>query len=240
MTPPSASPSRIHTLPDRIVAGGREAGLDVDAPAQGLVWTPDPAAASDRFLGVDLRAACRTTDHWTRGSDTIAIYEPVDPRQLRATAMWRPCPSDTASAWEVVVSAQTSLEQSDASVAVTADVRGNAVLWGVVAGDAGGIAWQHEPPADPLDTAGVLVRRTDAATPTSLLISGYPGDVHRFAVHQQEGRIGVECWLFSSAAEKGVLFRGRVLAAIGPAAEDTAWAEAIRRWHAATPPVLTT
>jgi hypothetical protein len=237
---PSASPSRIQMSPNRIVAGGMAADLDVDAPAQGLVRATDAGGNSDRFLGVDLRAACTTTDHWTRGSDTIAVYEPADPRQLRATAMWRACPSDTPSAWEVVVSAQTALEQSDASVAVTADVKGDAVLWGVVAGAGGGIAWQATPPADPLETACVLVRRTDAAAPTSLLISGYPGDVHRLVVHQARGRVKAECWLFSSAAEKGVLFRGRVLTAIGPTADDTAWADAIRRWHAATPPVLTT
>lgn len=212
--------------------------MNVDAPSQGLVCTSDTGPRADRFLGIDLRAACATTDHWTRGDDVIAVYEPTDPRRLRATAMWRPCPSDIVSAWEVVVSAQTALEQSDASVAVTADVRGEAVLWGVVSGS--GTAWQPTPPADPRGIACVLVRRVDPVAPTSILISGYPGDVLRFAVHPRNGRVAVECWLFSSAAEKGVLFRGRVLTAIGPAADDTRWADAIRRWHAATPPVLTT
>jgi hypothetical protein len=50
----------------------------------------------------------------------------------------------------------------------------------------------------------------------------------------------VECWLFSTALEKGVLLRSRVLAAIGPAADATLWAADLAASFAASPPMLTT
>jgi hypothetical protein len=50
----------------------------------------------------------------------------------------------------------------------------------------------------------------------------------------------VRCWLFSTAIEKGQLFRSRVLAAVGPARDDEAWAGGLGSAFAAAPPPLTT
>jgi hypothetical protein len=219
-------------------AGGLSAELDIEMPARGIAWAATPTARPDRFLGVDLRSPCRTVDHWTRGVDTVAVYAPDDPRRLRASALWRPCPAPSAAVWEVIVSAQTDLEQSDASLAVVADLAADSILWGIE--HDGSLAWRETPPADACAVRCLLARRPAAVAPTSALVAGYPGDVRRIAAQRRDGRVEVACWLFSSAAEKGVLFRGRVLTAIGPAAEDRAWAEAVLRWHAATPPVLTT
>jgi len=53
-------------------------------------------------------------------------------------------------------------------------------------------------------------------------------------------RARVECRLFGDALEKGVLLRSRVLAAVGPAADDTAWADRLVRGYVALPPMLDT
>ena len=51
--------------------------------------------------------------------------------------------------------------------------------------------------------------------------------------------VGVACWLFSTVIEKGVLMSGRVLAAIGSATRDEAWADELCDAFAAAPPPLT-
>lgn len=227
-------------LPSRTLtvrAAGAAATLDLDAPARGLVHHDQQTSRADELLGLDLRAACLAADAWTRGNDVVGVYEPLDARQLRATAMWRPCAAAAPTAWEVVVSAQTALEQSDASLAVVCDLAADEFVWaGAVAGT---IAWHAAPPADPRTVVGVLARR-GGATASSVLVAGFPGDVRRIVAERAAGRARIACWLFSSMAEKGVLFRGRVLAALGPAADDTAWAAAVWQRYAATPPVLTT
>lgn len=223
--------------PLRIVSAGTAAVLDLDDPGHGLTVSGAQGGAADRLLAVDLRTPCRVADHWTRGDDVVGVYEPSDSRQLRATAMWRPCPAIGGTAWELVVSAQTALEQSDASVAVTCELSASSLLWAVA--DAGTIGWRESPPPVPGDVRGVLVRR-HGPTGSSGLIAGFPGDVRRIMAEMENGRTRITCWLFSSAAEKGVLFRGRVLAALGPAHEDTSWATTALQRYAATPPILTT
>jgi hypothetical protein len=150
--------------------------------------------------------------------------------------MWRPCVTVGGVAWEVVVSAQTSLEQSDASLAVTCELAAERILWG--SAGAAGIDWHDAAPPDPRAVGGLLLRRGGVAG--SVLVAGFPGDVRRIVAEEDAGRVRVVCWLFSSVAEKGVLLRGRVLAALGPSADDTTWATAAWRRYAATPPVLTT
>jgi len=228
--------------PSRVVrlavpaASGLAGAIDIDDAARGIVFTsPAGSGRPDLLLGLDLRAPCRAADHWGRGSDVVAVYEPQDARRLRATAMWRPFPTDDAVAWELVASAQTGLEQSDASLAVACDVAATDVLWALIDDD-GGARWQPSPPQGDRSPVAVLARRGS----TSVLIAGAPADVRHVVARRTDGRMRVECWLFSTAAEKGVLFRGRVLAAIGPSTDDAAWAERLRARHAAAPPVLTT
>lgn len=235
MHPPSPDQKSISPL--RIVAAGTAARLDIDAPNLGLAVSGNAGGEDDRLLGVDLRAACRAADHWIRGEDVVAVYEPADSRLLRATAMWRPCAAVGGAAWEVVVSAQTALEQSDASLAVTCELAADTILWAVE--DADRILWHETPPPHAHVVRGVLVRR-GGTTGSSVLIGGFPGDVRRIMADVTNGRGQIACWVFSSAAEKGVLFRGRVLAAVGPATDETSWATAALLRYAATPPFLTT
>lgn len=210
------------------------ARLDLAAPAAGLVV--DGAGAADQLLGVDLRGPCGPpADHWARGTDLTAIYEPDDRRRLRATAMWRLHPAAVA-AWELVVSAQTTLLHADAALAVVSDVACDAVAW--AAPDAGPFRWQplHGAAPLPADAAFVLARR--AATAAVLAV--HPQDPRRIDVVVGNGRARVACGIFPAAIEKGVILRSRVLGAVGPAAGAEEWAADLCATFAASPPFLDT
>lgn len=211
--------------------------LDPHAAAAGLAVAAETTRAAhsvDHLLGLDLGVACPAADRWLRAVDLTVVYEPADPRRLRATAMWRLHPATGAVAvWELIVSAQTAILQSDPGLAVVSDVAGDESLWAASAGrwaPTGGDA----PPAD---TASVLVRRRGTS---SVLIAVHPADVHHITVERHGDRIRIGCRLFSDAIEKGVLLRGRVLAALGPDVGDTAWADPLIAAFAASPPPLTT
>ena len=204
------------------------AAVDLDHPLRGIT------CGVDHLLGLDLRAACPPVDHWMRGGDIVAVYEPDDPRRVRATALWRRWPATDAAAWEVVVSATTTREQSDASLAVVSDVVAQEIAWGRL--DGARLRWQDSAP----DAAAcVLLRRPAGSGAGSVLITGHPADARQMLARRADGRFHLECWLFSAAAEKGVLFRGRVLAAIGPAPDDTVWATRLWEEFSASPPMLT-
>ena len=218
-----------------LVASRGNCAVDLAAPASGLGGPPP--RESDRLLGLDLRSPrgeARLVDHWVRGDDLVAVYEPADPRRLRATAIWRPLPAP-ATGWELVVSAQTSLVESDSAVAVTASMAGEELLWsrGAATGPAGWLPLVEAP--CPPEATCLLVRRGAEA----VLVAVHPADARQIVISRAGPRVEVACWLFSTALEKGVLLRSRVLAAVGPAA-DTAWADAILTAFAAAPPPLTT
>lgn len=228
--PPWSLDGGVATSPE----GGR---IDLHAPGRGLALGGD----HDRILGVDLRTACGPSEYWIRGADLIAVYEPADPRRLRATAMWRPL-SATAGppdvAWELTLSAQTALEQSDAVLRVVSDV-GCIDLRSRTADG----RWSIVPPGGqpPDDATCLLVRRpvASAAPPATLLVAVHPADARRVAVRRTDGRAEISCWLFSTAIEKGVLVRGRVLAAVGPTDGDETWAGRAVEALASSPPPLT-
>lgn len=204
------------------------ATIDVDAPGRGIV------CGSDQLLGLDLRSPCTASDHWIRGGDIIAVYEPDDPRRLRATALWRNREMTGVAAWELIASATTSRTQSDASLTVVSDVGAAEIVWGrMVDSD---LEWTD---TEPTAADCVLVRRAEPRD-GSVLLAVHPADSRGLIVHRQDVRARIACWLFSAAAEKGVLFRGRTLAAIGPAADDTAWAANLWAAFLAAPPMLTT
>jgi len=219
--------------------GMGSASIRLDHPASGIVFVSgDEPPWSGSLLGLVLEPAAERaagghvevippTDHWVRGDDVVAVYEPQDPRSLRATAMWRRWPTESPSvaAWELVVSCQTSLLESDATVAVRTLV------------PAGEIASQAA-------TAALL--RTSAGR--SVLVATHPLEARRLTMIHAEpaggakgaGPVAIECHLFPSVVEKGVLLRGRVLAAVGPRENDEEWSAALLECFAASPPPLTT
>jgi hypothetical protein len=195
-------------------------------------------SSASTLLGLDLRSECRLADHWLRGDDVTAVYESADARHLRTTAMWRLHPSGGASrAWELIASAQTSLLQSDALLAVVSEIEATDVLWGTC--EDGAVRWHAEPSPD---ATCVLLGRggATASGDTSVLVAAHPGDARRLTVRRDGTRVVVECWLFSTALEKGVLLRSRVLAAVGPTADAARWAGDLAAKFAASPPMLTT
>jgi hypothetical protein len=84
----------------------------------------------------------------------------------------------------------------------------------------------------------VLVRRPAVGGVGSIVIAGHPAETRRLVTSRSGDRARVEGWFFSAAAEKGVLFRGRVLAAVGPTHGDTSWAARLWSGFAAEPPML--
>jgi hypothetical protein len=228
--------------------GGRRSAIDLRDPQRGIAVPPDG------LLGLDLRSPALPTEHWLRGADVTAVYEPDDARRLRATAMWRlGATGGGVDVWELVVSAQTSLQQSDSSLAVASDIEAAECLYGDWVPDdhqagGGSGAAVHWGTAASSRTTCVLLRRPSSpggthaggGRHTSVLVAVHPADARGLRVHLQDGRGRVECRLFSTAVEKGVLLRGRVLAATGPAIDDTRWATAAVEAFAASPPMLST
>jgi len=214
------------------------AAIDLDQPRQGITLAGESVSSASTLLGLDLRSECRLTDQWVRGDDVTAVYESADARHLRTTAMWRLHSSDTAiRAWELIVSAQTSLLQSDSVLAVVSEIEATDILWGTC--NNGAVQWHT---AESPDATCVLIRRdaTDVSSGTSVLVAAHPGDARRMTVRRDGTRVVVECWLFSTELEKGVLLRSRVLAAVGRTADATRWAGDLAAKFAASPPMLTT
>ncbi len=221
---------------DGFVAEDRSARLDLESPATGIVVRSSDG--EDHLLGVDLRVSPTVNvplvDHWLRGDDVVAVYRPGDPRRLEATAMWRRLCGDRL-AWELVLSAQTALVESDGSLAVTCAVASGDVTVGRIA--EGTLQWSPlgDAAACPPEATNILVQRPHDAA----LIAVHPSDARRIVVTPRNDHLHIACWLFSAAIEKGVLHRGRVLAAIGPK-ETTQWADALIAEFAEAPPPLTT
>jgi len=238
-TPPSPSASAArwtaHGLSLTDDAASLPATLDLAQPRRGLTVAAGIATAGAQLLGLDLRPDCVPTDHWVRGNDVTAVYESIDPGRLRTTAMWRlhPAAHDVRS-WELVVSTQTSLLHSDPLLPVVSEIDAGDVLWGTCR--AGSIGWHAAPTAE---AACVLVSSA-AAAGASVLLAVHPADARRIEAVRLGRRTRVECWLFPTVLEKGVLLRSRVLAAVGPAGQAAGWAAELAGMFAASPPILTT
>lgn len=229
LVPPMHSPPS-WTLSGSIARRG-EATVDLTAPERGLTI----GVTGDRLLGLDLGIEDRITpdDHWLRGDDVVAVYDVPDHRHLRATALWRWLPGPPA-AWELVVSAQTSLLESDPHVAVHCDLADGVLTWGRPVD--GCLVWNPIEQSEecPAEASCILVERPD----DTVIIAAQPDGRRRLAIARCGERVRVECRLFATTIEKGVLLRSRIRAANGPtAARDQA--AAILAAFAASPPPLT-
>jgi len=247
LPPPAASPAAAaawrraghHLHDDR---GPAVATLDLDSPSLGICLAGRAAGEPAMLLGLALGGAPHLVDHWIRGGDVTAVYESNDTRQLRTLAMWRLQPASAGrQAWVLVLSAQTALLETMADVSVVSRVHGDLVLHAAggegrrdfVAGATGGT------------TAALLVRlpaedvsRRDGQR--SLLLAVHPEDRGELTASASAGLFDIGCRLFPTPLEKGVLLRSRMLAAVGPTADDTTWAAEIVEEFAASPPLLST
>jgi hypothetical protein len=214
------------------VASAGEGGvrLDLDHPSAGLV-TP----TADRLLGIEFGVEGPPVDHWRRGPDITAVWESGDERALRATGLWRhlPVAGDGVTAWELIASASTARLHADSTLAVVCDLHADGLL---------SAAWEGARPAafipghDPRRGI-ILVRRRGAP---SVLVMIHPSDHQAVTLTHLDHRARIDCWLFPTGVEKGVLLRSRVLAALGPAEGDLRWSGDLAREFAASPPDLAT
>lgn len=233
----SASTASVSTwsLSDGIVSqpfAGGDVRLDLAKPGEGL-RIPLGGGRFDHLLGVDLSSLA---DQWVRGPDVAAVYEPTDRRRLRSTVMWRGHSVDGGvAAWELITSAQTSLLETDVTVAVHSDCEADQVVWSSADLPP---RWRSLDASQvmPQEGTAVLVRRAGS----SCLVAVHPADARRVDVASGGGRSRIDCRLFSSVLEKGVLLRSRVLAAVGPARDDESWAGRLLKAFAASPPPLAT
>ena len=152
--------------------------------------------------------------------------------------------ADDVAAWEVIVSAQTALLQSDAALAVTGDVLATTILHqaGGRASPGADLPWRACS-SDGLATArAILVRRATAtgAAASSVVVALHDDHGDAIAARIEDGHARIACRLFGETLEKGVLLRSRVMAAIGPADDDTTWASRLVDRFAALPPMLDT
>jgi len=214
--------------------------IDLDNPRAGIEVWRDPTQP-ERVLGIDLDAGCGRIDAWCRGGDLTAVYEPTGGAPLRVTAMWRASPPwrdphVAPAVWcrEVVVSAQTPLQEAIPRIAVTADVAGGTAI--PLEYRSGGL---RNPEGTPARPQGFLVR---CPAGTRLVFLIHPGDVQDIDTDMAAGRVRIRAPFFPAALEKGVLLRSRAVAAFGPADGDAIppWAHALAEEFAGSPPVLTT
>lgn len=245
----------IATAP-RAIAAAPAMRLDLTDPLSGLRSEGDDAR--DTLLGLDLRSPTRLVDRWARGGDLTAVYAPADARGLRATAMWRVLGHlldlpPGVQAWEVIVSAQTSLLHSDPTMAVLCDRAGSTTL-GCDLDDLDDLGeendqdgpdvgrWHLRPMPAATASPALLVRSPATADrePTTMLIAAHDPRGHCVEAPLEQGRMRIVCSLFGCALEKGVLLRSRILAADGPASNDLAWATRLLRRYRRLPPMLDT
>jgi hypothetical protein len=226
------------TTPSWTITGLRaeraDAKLDLASPEAGLLL-PD---SGDRLLGIDLAATpdqpLAPSDLWVRGDDLVAVYEPADPRQLRATALWRRL-SAAQPAWDLVISAQTSLLESDSRLAVVSDLATGKIAWG--RWEQGSIDWMPLAPGNscPTEAQCLLIERSGDA----VVLAVHPADARRIELTRGDRRLRIVCRLFPAEIEKGVLLRSRVRAAVGPRG-NPGWASGIVGSLAIESPPLTT
>lgn len=234
-----------------------EARIHLDRPASGITFGGEVDVERPiHLLGLSLDAAAERaagghggalvpTDRWARGDDVVAVYEPQDSRALRATAMWRRLATANAAvtAWELIISCQTSLLESDATVVVRSRVPASGFA---VPSSPPDRRWSDASRGDALETLpseAILARISSGPT---VLVAAHRLDARRLTIQSVSARpangepaADIEYWLFPSVVEKGVLLRGRVLAAIGPRESDTEWASGLIDAFNASPPPLT-
>lgn len=254
---PTASATTLSDPPHWSIHGsradaiGQSGQIDLAQVAKGLVF-----AGGAQALGIDLPSACRPTEAWARGRDLTAIYEPSDSRQLRITAMWRaiPQPADTTGVaiWELILSAQTSLLETVASVDMLAEAAGS-VTFGHWNGDQ--VRWRNAEDKEltrclwiwPTPESGphrMASSKPDAGKPApGLLLAIHPLDAGSLNCSSgPDGRVAIRCRLFPRDVEKGVLLRSRVLAATGPVDLDwnADWVAPVLAGFSRSPLVLNT
>ncbi len=256
-----------------LISPATSAKIDLTKPDQGLVLTPPEPERSTRLhiLGVTVadqgRVPPQRIDPYTRGPDLVATYGEVPEHRLRSQVYWRCLAAqgfaDSFSpsvviAFDLILSSNTSLLDSDPRLNVRSQIPGVAEVIQFHCSSAGANDWharQISPPqsidnsAQPIivapeeGAAGCFLIRL-GRMPFSYLEMVHPADfcgsTITFNLSQAGGQdVLVEHQLFHQRLEKGVILRARVRSAIIARQQDEETALAAYQKFAAAEPPLT-
>jgi hypothetical protein len=249
--------------------------IELTQPDQGLVLTPPEPERSTRalhILGVmvaeQVPVPSQRIDPYTRGADLVATYGEVPEHRLRSQVYWR-CvtakefgdsfASSVVAAFDLILSSNTSLLDSDPRLNVRSQVPGIVEALQFRCSSTGANDWharQILPPqsignsAQPIavapeeGAAGCFLTRL-GRLPFSYLEMVHPADfcgsTITFTNPSQAGEqdVLVEHQLFHQRLEKGVILRARVRSAIIARQQDEETALAAYQKFAAAEPPLT-
>jgi hypothetical protein len=215
----------------RFSHAGWQASIDLAKPSGGIALT-NPSTVDARgwqILGVELDAPIdpRRLDAYVRGHDLVATYDEMAPRNLRAQIYWRQidprdCLEHSAEhikiAFDLIVSVNTSLLDSDPRCQVVSKVSNAESLW------------------DSSSADSVIIR--PEVGEFSYVEIAHPADCCQSVVEQGHGRAGVARKLFQQRLEKGVILRARVRALVVARDQDqTVGSEAYQHFAATEPPL---
>ncbi len=205
-----------------------------------------PALSKQANVGL-LKVITRATQHdapetlvdcYQRGVDLIATYAQTPERTVRPQVYWRYLNAGEVSGVELILSAQTSLLDSQPLTSVESTLPVGDVLAISSSGELSSPAWTGDWQTGASAPVGVLFRPRDWQVSYLELI--HPSDLAAVQLTQQAGLPSVRWQLFPERLEKGVVRRGRVRGLFLPRAQDEALTKAALASFADSPLVLST
>lgn len=248
----------------RLSVGAAGAGIDLTRPAAGLALQfPGTAKTTSpcKILGVRFDDAqpidAARLDAYVRGDDLVATYDETLPRRVRAQIYWRllkaaefspPFAEHVPVAFDLIVSVNTSLLDSDPQSSVHSEISPAGGVLGVVSDGAGSsdISAQEMPRGSKLagNLRGFIVR--PAQGEFSYVEIVHPAESCRCEakwltnpVPDESRGVQLTQHLFQQRLEKGVILRAWIRAALVAQKHDEATAVAAYRHFAAAEPPLT-
>ena len=245
----------------RLAIGGAGAEIDLARPQNGLALKVPgaPSVAAWHILGVDFENTQPTEgarlDAYVRGDDLVATFEESAPRRVRAQIYWRCLKASDfspeygqriAAAFDLIVSVNTSLLDSDPQSSVRSIVSSAETLLGIV-GNGSRVAelstvdLQRSPAAGNLH--GFIVRPAEGKFSYAEIV--HPAESCRSEAkwarqHESDRSHAVEITqhLFQQRLEKGVILRGWIRSALVAREHDEAAVlTAYQHFVAAEPPL---
>jgi hypothetical protein len=239
----------------RLEMGELSASVDVACPQKGIFAVSAHRVDLSRWrllaahtLGERAAPdACEdVVDSYVRGDDLVATYRETEARHVRPQVYWRRLALEASDAvavgFELILSMQTSLLDSDPGLLCRSEISGASVRQ-LVDPEKG--CFEARPVAEtPCDVgsaagSGAFLFRMDGA-PWSYLQLTLPADFDQAALHREAApeRIVLSQRLFPEHLEKGVIRRVRVRGLFLPQGQDEELARAIyQQWIDEEPPL---
>jgi hypothetical protein len=215
------------------------ARLDLKKPDAGLqlnVVTNDSPVALNIF-GITQQAAqsidVAKLDAYVRGRDLVALYDESQPDHLRTQVYWRALaandlsesckPESVVAAFELILSVNTSLLDSDPQVTVRSTIPSNDSVIQLNVGAS--------------EASAVLVRLPGGKL--TYVEAVHPADACPSWIDRQDAGMQINHLLFQQRLEKGVILRARIRAAIISSEHDERLSAELYQHFAASEPPLT-